>query len=379
MERIFVVGLVVVVALLIMPISVSADPSPNAFQPGVKWLDTDGKTINCHGGGFLFQDGTYYWFGEHRAGKLPDHTGVACYSSTDLYHWTNRGVVLATSADGDDLLDGCAMERPKVIFNSKTRKFVMWFHLELKGQGYKAARAAVAVSDTPTGQYTYLGSFRNNAGIWPIGFPEDLKAPITLPNGPQWNDSDPDRYLRRDFVGGQMSRDQTLFVDDDGSAYQITSSEENATMQINKLTEDYLKPSGQYCRLLVGNYNEAPAMFKHNGRYYLITSGTTGWKPNAGRITIADNIMGPWKLLGNPFVGPPEQTNLSFNSQAASVLKVEGKTDAFIYVGDRWQPRDLANSPILFLPISFTGDGISIAWKDRWDLSVFDAPATKQK
>ena len=41
------------------------------------------------------------------------------------------------------------MERPKVIYNAKTGKFVMWLHLELKGQGYGPARAAVAVSDSP--------------------------------------------------------------------------------------------------------------------------------------------------------------------------------------------------------------------------------------
>jgi len=151
--------------LLCLPMVSRADVPDNSFHPGEKWLDTDGNSINCHGGGFLFQDGTYYWFGEHRAGKLPDHTGVACYSSTDLYHWTNHGVVLATTPDGVELADGCTMERPKVIFNSTTHKYVMWFHLELKGRGFLAARAAVAVSDTPTGPYKYLGSFRPNAGF----------------------------------------------------------------------------------------------------------------------------------------------------------------------------------------------------------------------
>ena len=33
------------------------------------------------------------------------------------------------------------MERPKVIYNKQTGKFVMWFHLELKGRGYGPARA----------------------------------------------------------------------------------------------------------------------------------------------------------------------------------------------------------------------------------------------
>lgn len=51
---------------------------------------------------------------------------------------------------GNEIEKGCIMERPKVIYNKRTKKFVMWFHLELKGKGYEAARAGVAVSDSPT-------------------------------------------------------------------------------------------------------------------------------------------------------------------------------------------------------------------------------------
>jgi len=345
--------------------------STDAFHPGEVWLDDQGVPINCHGGGFVFRDGVYYWFGEHKTARRGGgHIGVACYSSTDLYHWKNRGVVLSTGAVDGDLVDGCVIERPKVIYNAKTKKFVMWFHLELKGQRYAAARAAVAVSDTVTGPYRYLGSFRPNAGVWPINFPEKLRTP--LQPGEPTND-DPDQLVRRDFAGGQMSRDMTLFVDDDGVAYQIYASEENATTQISRLSDDYLKPAGEYARALVGKANEAASMFKHNGRYYLMTSGTTGWAPNAARLAVADHIFGPWKSIGNPCVGPKDQTDLTFRSQAAFILPVAGKTDALIYVGDRWKPRDLPNSGYIWLPISFHGDRVEIAWKDSWNLSVFDA------
>jgi hypothetical protein len=42
----------------------------------------------------------------------------------------------------------------------------MWLHVD--STDYQAARSGVAVSDTPTGPFEYLGSFRPNAGIWPI-------------------------------------------------------------------------------------------------------------------------------------------------------------------------------------------------------------------
>ena len=47
------------------------------------------------------------------------------------------------------------IERPKVIYNEKTGKFVMWMHIE--SPDYEKAHAGVAVCDSPTGAFTYLG------------------------------------------------------------------------------------------------------------------------------------------------------------------------------------------------------------------------------
>ena len=94
-----------------------------------------------------------------------------------------------------------------------------------------------------------------------------------------------------------------LFVDDDGKAYHIYASEENSTLHISELTDDYTACSGNYARFFVGRFMEAPAMFKKDGKYYLIMSGCTGWAPNPGRSAVASSIWGPWKELANPFVG----------------------------------------------------------------------------
>ena len=133
---------------------------------GKVWRDTDGNVINAHGGGILFHEGKYYWFGEHRpASGFVTEKGINCYSSTDLYNWKSEGIALAVSEEeGHDIEKGCIMERPKVIYNAKTGKFVMWLHLELKGQGYGPARAAVAVSDSPAGPYRFIRSGRVNPG-----------------------------------------------------------------------------------------------------------------------------------------------------------------------------------------------------------------------
>ena len=75
--------------------------------------------------------------------------GVHVYSSKDLYNWQDEGIALEMLDDETSMLQrGSVVERPKVIYNKKTGKFVMWFHHELKGQGYKAALTGVAVADS---------------------------------------------------------------------------------------------------------------------------------------------------------------------------------------------------------------------------------------
>lgn len=314
--------------------------------------DTDGRPINAHGGGVLYHEGVYYWYGELKEGRtyLPGVNkhwggtrvlagGVSCYSSTNLCDWRNEGVVLPSDAGNPDHDLACenVIERPKVIYNGSTRTFVMWFHQD--SPDYHAARSAVAVSDTPTGSFEYLGSFRPNAGVWPLNVTGQDKIP-----------GDTNR-LARDFEGGQMARDMTLFVDDDGKAYQFYASEENATLHVSQLTDDYLKPAGKYARLFIGRSMEAPAVFKRKGRYYLIASGCTGWDPNPARSAVADNIFGPWTELGNPCRG--KDAGITFGCQSTFVLPVAGQPDVFMAMFDRWKKFDLPNSEHLWLPVEF--------------------------
>lgn len=347
-----------------------------SFKPGELWLDTDGKHINAHGGGILFHKGKYYWFGEHKvAGREGNKAmvGVSCYSSEDLYNWKNEGTALAVAApgSGSDIEKGAVIERPKVIYNEKTGKFVMWFHLELKGQGYNAARTAVAVADQVTGPYTYLKSLRPHAGIWPANATEAHKTvPITVTDDdPAWEQKvAAGAFLQRDFEGGQMSRDMTMFVDEDGTAYHITSSEENRTLHISKLTDDYLGFTEEYVRVFPGGRNEAPAIFKKDGKYYMITSGLTGWAPNPARSAVSEHMMKGWKQLGNPVRGTEEQKNTTFESQSTFVLPVQGKKDAFIFMADRWRPKNHIDGRYIWLPIHFEEGKPVLKWQDEWSL-----------
>lgn len=342
---------------------------------GELWYDTDNNMINAHGGGILRYKNTYYWFGEYKGtGKEGNLAmdGVSCYSSKDLNRWKNAGRILKMITDTTSLLQpGCILERPKVIYNAKTGKFVMWFHHELKGQGYSAALTGLAIADKPTGPYRYIKSVRPNQSVWPANFPEGQKRPLDYPllkrKDTGWQQKVVEGMMvRRDFEKGQMSRDMTLFVDDDGTAYHIASAEDNQTLHVSKLDENYTGFSGEYHRILPGQSNEAPAIFKYKNKYYLIASGTTGWNPNPGRSFVAETIYGPWQALGNPVRGTEQEKATTFRSQSTYVLKLAGKKEEFIYMGDRWTPEAAAEGKYIWLPVTFENDKPVLYWKNTW-------------
>ena len=168
-----------------------------------------------------------------------------------------------------------------------------------------------------------------------------------------------------------MARDMTLFVDDDQKAYHFYASEDNGTMHISQLTDDYLRPSGKYKRLFIGRYMEAPAVFKHKGKYYFIASDCTGWAPNAARSASADSIWGPWIELGNPCIGPNAEK--TFNAQSTYVLPVAGKDGCFIFMADSWRPQNAIDGRYVWLPVKFTKDDkFILQWSEKWDLTIFD-------
>ena len=319
------------------------------IRSGELWYDDGGRHINAHGGGIMKYGDTYYWFGEHKDDRTSDAlVGVMCYASKDLVNWRNCGVALSVSDEkGHDIERGCILERPKVIYNPVTKKFCMWFHLELKGQGYSAARYGVAVADRPEGPYKFLYSSRANAGTWSVeGSPMHF-----------------DEYLKRDFGTGQMARDMTLFVDDDGKAYHIFSSEENFTLHIAELTADYLHHTGRYTRVAPGGQNEAPAIFKNDGTYWMITSGCTGWAPNEARMFSAPSIWGPWTQHPNPCRGPLAEK--TFNGQSMFVLPIN---DQYIFMADIWRPRHPRDARYIWLPITFEDGKPVVRWRDEWEI-----------
>ena len=65
------------------------------IYPGEIMLDTEGKRIQAHGAGMIYENGTYYWYGENKeftTGKDEIWTwGIRFYSSKDLVNWKDEG------------------------------------------------------------------------------------------------------------------------------------------------------------------------------------------------------------------------------------------------------------------------------------------------
>ena len=148
------------------------------------------------------------------------------------------------------------------------------------------------------------------------------------------------------------------------------SSEENSTIHIAELTEDYMNYTGKWDRFFVNRYYEAPTIFKtKEGIYYIIGSDCTGWAPNAARSAKSNSIWGPWEELGNPCVG--SGADLTFESQSTYILPVKSKDNAFIFMADRWNPKNPIDGRYVWLPIKFVDENPKINWFEEWDLNDF--------
>lgn len=329
-------------------------PPTSAITSGTPWFDTDGTRIEAHGGGIMFHGGTYFWFGENKTNGPHNHVGVGCYSSKDLLHWRNEGIALRAQDMPERFRAPGVCERPKVIRNPRTGLFVMWMHLD--ADVYSAREAGVAVAQTPTGPYRLVSHMR------PIAYPEAFAKE--------------DRLFQKSQ--GSTFADMNLFVDDDGAAYVFYASEGNPTMYVSRLNAEFtdvVRPPvlGQtWARILIGLEREAPAPFKHAGRYYLLSSGCTGWAPNPALLASSQHILGPWAEAGDPCRGPESST--TFRSQSTCVLAAPGKpSGSFIYMGDRWNGQVLVESSYVWLPFVMGSEGaMGLEYISSWDLSAFD-------
>jgi len=113
-------------------------------------------------------------------------------------------------------------------------------------------------------------------------------------------------------------------------------------MHVSLLRDDYLSPAGQWKKILTGQRREAPAVFMHQGHYYLITTLCSGWDANAADCAVADSMLGDWHQQGNPCIGPDAAA--TFHSQSTYVLPLHPEQGSYLFMADRWNKTDLEPS-----------------------------------
>ena len=343
------------------------------FYPGKTWLDTEGKRIHAHGGSIMYIDGTYYWYGENK--EKTDgingiwHWGVRCYTSVDLYNWKDEGIIIPPEPDDENspLHPSACMDRPHIIYNKQTKKYVCWLKIMNRDQ---TQSSTILVADSILGPYTKV-----RVGLRPLNM---------------------------------SAGDFDLVVAEDGKAYYYFERVHSETICAD-LTDDYTDVTGYYTTHFPHPYppyvREATAHFLRKNKHYLITSGTTGYWPNPSEVAIADTWHGPYTVQGNPHVG--DESNTSFHSQISSVFKVPGKKDLYIACADRWLPQGMDKpyemykdffqaifdpefppfdhnrwgeqipentslADYVWLPIRFEGEKAYIDWKDEWKLEDYE-------
>ena len=294
---------------------------------GTTWTDNTGSPVNAHGGGMIKVGGTYYWIGEYK-----DSSGLfvanACYSSTDLQHWTFVNKTLVKQASGD-LGPNRVVERPKILWDPTTKQYVQTMHVD--NSTYSDEAVGVATSATVCGNYTYRGRLKLNGST-----------------------------IRK--------WDSGSFQDSDGTGYVITHNG-----YIYKLAADYLSAVSEPLAAMCSNC-ESPALFKAGGTYFFLFSHRTSWASNDNFYFTATSLSGPWTSRGNL---APSGT-LTWNSQTTYVLPVQGSsTTTYMFMGDRWNASNLGASTYVWQPLVVSGTALSMpAFHASWTIDTGTGKAT---
>lgn len=343
------------------------------IRPGEIWLDTDGERIQAHGGSMFYEDGVYYWYDEDKShtrekGKIWTW-GIRCYRSTDLVNWENLEHIIEPATEDKSSLfhPNRRMDRPHILKNPRTGKYVLCLKFCDK------AHFAVLTADAMLGPYT-------------------LVNPFLQPYGHKSGDFD-------------LAADSAT-----GDAYLYFEADHDSVLAA-RLNGDYTDVAGEpavvYSGLKPPFAREGVTHFTHGGKHYLLTSGMTGYVPNPSEVAVADDWMGPYTVLGDPYVD--DKSSASFNSQASCAFPVAG-AGRIIVMADRWVPEyvmtaekydvlkravgscsdkrlkctfreklQLLSMPLMgsadtsianyvWLPVEWEGDMPRIPWRDAWNL-----------
>ena len=308
------------------------------------WRDTAGNRIEAHGGGLLrTSNGTFFWYGESKKvsrdgrsafsrGDRQHHDcgfsmGVNAYSSASLGGpWTFVGMVFPQSRikGVPGLGDGerpYIVERPKVVANRATGRFVLWFHLdrcnnpqhdnnpEPRQPRYSFRHAGVAVADRPEGPFRFVHALQ----------PDGLESlDLQLFQEPD----DPDRaYLIRSvknaYVGiSPLSRDFLTTAEDHQQPGRGSRSGGRPTSTISPALEGMAVFRFPYATERDGG-----------GSLFAIMSHLTGWEPNPLVMLRAQGGLGNTRSQGGKYGPAPASDQQEDNNDDEQDYRGNGSAD----------------------------------------------------
>lgn len=348
-----------------------------SIKPGADWFDDMGKPIHAHGASMFYENDTFYWYGENKEKSHPGsgiwHWGVRCYSSKDLYNWHDEGLIIPPDLENENssLHPSSYMDRPHIIYNMSTKKYVCWIKNSGKDEGKH--------------YFTILTA-------------NELLGPYVI---------EKQKYCPNHTVIGDFD----LAVDETTGKAYLYAETDVCRMTSYTLTGDYLDVEKEDYRHFENRYREGITHFSRNEVHYVLTSGRTGYIPNPSEIAKADTWHGPYEIMGNPFVDDVDEA--SFNSQVSCIFKHPKVEDLYILMADRWVPdfkvtkgisakiwgiivslfkkepvskdelkwfealpmletADTTKSRYVWLPIRFDGEQVCIDWLDEWKVEEYN-------
>lgn len=295
------------------------------------WKDASGTPIYSQGGGMLQVGDTFYWYGVRYRGAPKyvvdqidnDDTafeGITTYSSRDLVTWKHEATDKPANTFG-------WFGRLGVAYHAGTKKYV------LVAQG--GGGLYFATSDRPNGGFVFE------------------RVQTDLPG----------------IVNGATG-DQTIFQDDDGQAYLVSSSSMGRSNRyVSPLRASDFLEAEQAVLVYRGGGREGNCMFKYDGRYYHCSSDLHGWNSSQTYCVSASNIRGPY---GAEFVMDGTQADYSHVTQTGFFFAVKGtEQTTIVFAGDRWA--DFAGNGIGFnqwMPLTFTGETPHFHSLSAWTVDV---------
>lgn len=206
-------------------------------------------------------------------------TDFSAWSSKDLIHWKNEGMILDVTKD----LKWAKIRAWAPAMIRRDGTYYFYFCAEQK--------IGVATNSRPTGKFT-----------------DALERPLISPS--------------KEYPGQAI--DPFAFIDDDGQAYLYYGQ---GNLYARKLNPDMISFGGPPAKLTPRRFNEGVTVFKRNGLYYFM------WSQNDARDVRYEVAYGTSKSPLGPIEVPPDNIVLQQRGRAVGtghhgVVQVPG--------ADRW-------------------------------------------